>query len=344
MPSSPTPKSLRRLLDLLSALPVSAQATVAELRQALGERGNAVEPRTVQRDLRLLQRHFEIECDEGSKPHGWRWRSMAARQAVAGMSTPEALSLVLVARHLRAALPASWSPRLQELFAQAQQVLDRQGPRAGARRWADKLQVVPPGLALKPPALPTEDLLAEVAEALMQDRQLDLRYRKGSASQAAHYRLHPLGLLLRGHALYLVALSDSARHEVPRLFALHRVQAASMRPEPVAIPEGLSLAQAMADGRGQFGAMASNQALDLKLACSASLAAVLDEAPLDESQQLTPMADGRVLLQVRLKPSWELRWWLLGHIDEIELLAPTELRDEIRQTLETALQRHGKSG
>ncbi len=337
MPSASTPQSLARLLELLSALPTGRSAAPSELRQALADRGYAVDTRTVQRDLRLLQQHFAIDCDERSKPHGWRWRSMTARQAVQGLSTPEALSLVLADQHLRAVLPASWSSSLDDLFAQARHALDGLAP-AAPSRWAAKVRVIPNGLSQRAPRMAEPGAMSEVAEALMHDRQLDLRYRRGSDQRPASYRLHPVGLLLRGAQLYLVALLHGKLSERPRLFALHRVLAAERRPEAATLPPGVDMDAALAQGRGQFGS--ADAPLALQLICSAALAAVLQEAPLADDQRLQARGDGRFELHASLRASWELRWWLLGHIDEIEVLAPPSLRDELRLVLTQALARH----
>lgn len=340
MPSRPTTTSLQRLMELLDSIPAGRLRTPSELRQDLAARGVAVDTRTIQRDLRLLQQHFALECDERSKPHRWRWRSVGARDSVLGLSTPEALGLVMLEKHLQLALPASWSASLTELFAQARATLDKLGPLNGAKHWPSKVHVVPPGLGMNPPRLPSVSVLAELSEALLNDRQLQLQYCKPGHPEASAYVVHPLGLLLRGQAVYLVAQSDADRSGAARHFALHRIESASMLPKASAVPPGLDMSGVMAHSAGHFGTAMDAEAIDLCLHCDAVLAGLLEESPLCAEQRIALLHDGRYEVSARLSPSWELRWWLLSHIAELEVVAPVSLRDDLRRTLEAAAARH----
>lgn len=340
MPTARKSQSIDRLLALLGCIPSAGLATPQDLRAALAQQGLTVDTRTVQRDLRLLQQHFAIECDERSKPHGWRWRSSAAQGRVLGLSTPEALGLALLERHLRHAMPASWSASLTQLFTQARAALDKLGPHSGANRWARKIQVVPPGLGSLPAALPSGEVLAQVSDALLQERQLRLSYRKPGAPGERSYRVHPLGLLLRGSNVYLVAVNDADRTGPLRHFALHRVVAAEALPQPVALPAALDMDAAMAAGAGQFGVAAADESIDLCFRCDAELARLLEEAPLSPTQVLRPLPRDQFEVRLQIALSWELRWWLLAHVAQLEVLAPASLREELRNTLQAAALRH----
>lgn len=340
MPSAEKSQSLDRLLALLGAIPTGRLSTSSELRGALARQGMEVEPRTVQRDLRLLQRHFAIECDERSKPHGWRWSSAGARDSVLGLSAPEALGLVLLERHLRQALPASWSSSLAALFQQAHNSLEKTGPLSEASRWATKIHVAPPGLGQVPAELPPADVLEAVSEALLHERQLQLSYRKPGTKAEQGYLLHPLGLLLRGPTVYLVAVTDIEHTGPIRHFAMHRIVGAMAMPKPLALPTGMDMASAMKRSGGLFGADGGSDSIDLCFRCDRVLAELIAETPLDASQRVERLSPDWFEVQVRLSLSWELRWWLLAHIAQLEVVAPASLRDEVRRTLETGLQRH----
>ncbi|WP_305910207.1 WYL domain-containing protein [Methylomarinum sp. Ch1-1] len=67
------------------------------------------------------------------------------------------------------------------------------------------------------------------------------------------------------------------------------------------------------------------------------LAAILAETALSESQQLTESTDpGFKVVSANLPNNWQLRWWVLGEGERIELLKPEELREEIARTLREA--------
>lgn len=326
MPAQPKHDTLSRLLELLKALPHHRWATPSELRDQLADRGFDVDLRSVQRDLKDLQKSFPLDHNDKGKPHGWRWSAEAAG-GIASMSTPEALMLVLVQQHLQAALPASMLEGFENLFARARQRLERLGPRAGATRWPQKVKAVPPGLPMTPPAV---DPLVQkgLADALLADRQIDVLYAPGAKGVPRSYRLHPLGLILRGGTTYLAATRGNGPHA--SLYALHRFRRVDVLLDVVSFPPGFDLDAALKRGRGQFGIAADGTSqIKLVLACDTALADLLEESPLAPDQQSKRREDARTEVRATVADSWELRWWLLGRGRSVEVLAPTALRREV---------------
>lgn len=328
MPAQSKHDTLARLLELLKALPHHRWATPAELRAQLVDRGFEVDLRSVQRDLKELQKSFPLDHNDKGRPHGWRWSEQAAG-GIASMSTPEALMIVLVQQHLQAALPATMLEGFETLFNRARQRLERLGPRAGAQRWPAKVKAVPPGL----PTLPaTVDAAVQkgLADALLAERQVDAVYARGANGPAKVYRLQPLGLLLRGGATYLAAVRPGSTQA--QLYALHRFRSVDVRPDPVALPEGLDLAEVLRRGRGQFGIAPQGAApLELVLRCDAVMAGLLEESPLSEDQQLQRLGDGWAEVRATVADAWELRWWLLGRGPSVVVKAPAALRRDIAE-------------
>jgi predicted DNA-binding transcriptional regulator YafY len=326
MPAQPKHDTLSRLLELLKALPHHRWATPAELREQLADRGFEVDVRSVQRDLKELQKSFPLDHNDKGKPHGWRWSAEAA-SGIASMSTPEALMLVLVQQHLLAALPATMLEGFETLFARARQRLERLGPRAGATRWPQKVRAVPPGLPMLPPAVDPQ-LQKALADALLADRQIDVLYAPGAKGAPRTYRLHPLGLILRGSTTYLAATRGSGSHA--SLYALHRFRSVEVLPDMVSFPPEFDLDAALKLGRGQFGIAAEGTAqLKLVLVCDTTLADLLEEMPLGPDQQMKRLQDARAEIRATVADSWELRWWLLGRGPSVNVVGPAALRREI---------------
>lgn len=329
MPAQPKHDTLSRLLELLKALPHHRWATPSELRDQLADRGFDVDLRSVQRDLKELQKSFPVDHNDKGRPHGWRWSAEAAG-GIASMSTPEALMLVLVQQHLQAALPATMLEGFESLFTRARQRLERLGPQAGAARWPQKVKAVPPGLATLPPSVDPVVQKA-LSDALLLERQIDALYAPGSKGAPKAYRLHPLGLLLRGGTTYLVASPDASTKL--SLYALHRLRAVEMRLESTGFAPGFDLEKALQSGRGQFGiAIEGATALNLVLACEPVMGGLLEESPLSSEQRVATMVDGRIEIRATVPDSWELRWWILGRGASVEVVRPASLRREIAQT------------
>jgi predicted DNA-binding transcriptional regulator YafY len=339
MPAQPKHETLSRLLELLKALPHHRWATPGELRDQLADRGFDVDLRSVQRDLKELQKSFPLDHNDKGKPHGWRWSAEAAG-GIASMSTPEALMLVLVQQHLQRALPATMLEGFEALFARARQRLDSLGPRAGASRWPNKVRAVAPGLHGLPPG---GDRVVQkaLADALLGERQVVALYAPGARAAERSYRLHPLGLILRGGVTYLVATKSGASKGA--LFALHRFRQVDVLLDPVSFPAGHDLDAALKQGLGQFGIATETAApIRLSLSCDRTLADVLAESPLSADQRLLPLEDGRMEVGATVADSWELRWWLLSRAAAVEVLGPAALRREIGDALRAAADRYAR--
>lgn len=74
MPAANKGEVLARSYELLRSLPSTGPGiTVEDLEKTLARRGYEISTRSIQRDLNELSRIFPIECNDRSKPYGWRW-------------------------------------------------------------------------------------------------------------------------------------------------------------------------------------------------------------------------------------------------------------------------------
>ncbi len=106
--------------------------------------------------------------------------------------------------------------------------------------------------------------------------------------------------------------------------------------ERATVPSEFSL-QAFVDGGGlQFG---ETRPIRLKAWVSTMLGSQLAETKLSENQQLVPAEEG-FTLTASLTYSWRLRWWILSKTGDIEVLAPSDLRQEIAALLHAAEERY----
>lgn len=337
MANRPKHDTLSRLLELLKALPHHGWTTPSELREQLANRGFDVDLRSVQRDLKELQKTFPLDHNDKGKPHGWRWANEAAG-GIAAMGTPEALMIALVQKHLQAVLPATMLAGFDTLFIRARQKLDRLGPLSGAKQWPDKVHVVPPGMPVAAPSI-NDSVQRAVAEALLADRQIAALYTPGAKGRGRRYQLHPLGILLRGATSYLAATTGG--NSPVRLYAMHRFREAQSSPLPSELPSGLNLTTALNKGLVQFGIQDLAQPpLNLVLRCAPVLSDLLEESPLGENQRLERLPDGGACVRVSVPDSWELRWWLLGRGAGLEVIEPATLRREIATAHRQAANRY----
>ncbi len=310
-----------QMLRMIPRHPARISTTV--LQQRLEEEGFETSPRTIQRDLARLSAIYPLQCDERGKPFGWSWMADAEVLDIPGMDAHTALAFWMAEKHLAPLLPQPTLSRLRPHFSVASMVLDAIGADAGAPAWRRKLRVLHRGPDLKPPAV-SDEVQHAVHEALLHNRCLSVRYRSRARRRLSDYeQVHPLALVVKDGVSYLLCtLWD---YDDVRQLALHRLRKANVLDEPARRPQGFDLDAYIASGAMQFD---TGERIELVALFSDGAAWHLEERPLGRNQKLTPQDDGRVRLSVTVRDSSELRWWLLGYGDEVEVLAPEALRAE----------------
>jgi predicted DNA-binding transcriptional regulator YafY len=137
--------------------------------------------------------------------------------------------------------------------------------------------------------------------------------------------LSPLGLVFKGGLAYLVC---TFWHYMDiRQVVLHRVRYAEVLEAPVIVPAGFALDRYIQEGEFSYPV---GEPIRLEAVFSRGAAFHLHDTPLSADQHITDLDEGRVLLRATVDNTAELRWWLLGFGDLVEVLAPAELREEFR--------------
>lgn len=293
--------------------------------ESLGFEGNL---RTVQRDLLDLEEQGLINGD-GSRPQGWQLQGDAPGLLVGWVQPQAAMALRLLQDYLSPLIPPGIMRTLAPVFDKADEVI-KANQRHGMAEWLRRVRVVPSGFRLQVPEIPASVQTA-TTRALMEQRQLQIRYRS-LQGEAKIYPVHPLGLVLKGDILYLVA---TARHyKRPAIWAVNRILKADvLEDEPANTPEDFDL-DAFVTRQGL--AFSRQQEIRLVLKTNTTLGRLLLERPLSADQ--TWKADGEDFRFTATVPlSEDLVSWILGHRANLEVVSPAGLRREIRGHLEAAL-------
>lgn len=319
-----TPDTLLRQWAMLRLIPRSPRSIgTRELKARLEEQGFAVELRTIQRDLGKLSRMFPLTEEANGKALRWSWMAEAAPLDIPGMDPPTALAFQLAAAYLRPLLPPTTLAHLEPHIRRAQEVL------AGTRGtqfslWPDKVCPIVRGPFLQQPAILTS-VQEAVYQALLADRQLTVVYRSKAAATAKTYEVHPLGLVFRDGVVYLVCTVKD--YEDIRHLALHRIASAKVLDQPAHRPAQFTLSRYVKEEQF-FSYPVQGQPIRLEVLFERAAAVHLFERPLARDQQLIPKKDGRILLRATVRDTLELRWWLRGFGDQVEVLAPESWRNE----------------
>lgn len=326
-------RNFPRLLDTLAILQRTAHLSTTTIHARLEARGHDVNVRTLQRDLEDLARIYPIDCNRDSRPFTWCWRATAARIALPAMDWPEAISFHLVSTYLDGVLPASVKEGIQPYVDEARRKLALHFDDLPLRRWPERVRVISPGQPLLAPKTSSQVHLA-VVEAVLLGRRLKIRYQGFDKKAAKPYIVSPLGLVQNGAAFHMPVRFDG--HDDVRTITLHRVVSAEMLSDASGI-EDFDLARWIDEGALGFGGSAM---IEIKLRLFESAGELLVEAPLSKDQQIYLEAQGVHVVTATLTKTVQLTRWLLGLGPRVEVVAPPELRDELRSAVRAAADRY----
>lgn len=119
--STESSKTIKRQWHIVRYLLKGVYVSSTEVKNYLDEIGIQVEMRTIQRDLKILQDVFPLECRQDSVPHSWRWQR-AEDTAIGDINLAQALTLRLVQEQLGDILSPKLLQQLEPLFEKAKVV------------------------------------------------------------------------------------------------------------------------------------------------------------------------------------------------------------------------------
>jgi predicted DNA-binding transcriptional regulator YafY len=300
--------------------------TVQDIRHSLEGEGFEITERSIQRDLNDLSNSFPLSCDNREKPYGWSWQKDAVGFDLPGLTVPEALTLVMVEQHLHDVLPAPMVDQLQPHFKSARKRLDAEPKPGRGRSWLDKVRVVPPTQPLLPPRIDA-NVQHAVSEALLHEKQLNVRYRRRGDKTAVEYHIHPLALIQRGPTLYIYCRIYD--YEDARSLALHRMEAAQILEDSAEYPKGFLIDRQVDLGTWGFG---PGELINVELVFQPGYGDHLYETSLSKDQVIEPLADGQLRITATVADTPQLCWWLLGFGEGVEVMAPQSMRDWMAKT------------
>ncbi|MBU2979348.1 WYL domain-containing transcriptional regulator [Alteromonas sp. C1M14] len=316
--------TLSRQWEILRLLPsVGAGITASELVKRLTGLGFNVSKRTVERDLNELSRQFPLLCNDKSKPYGWRWMDNASFD-IPNLSISDCVSLIMAEEVISPLLPPSVLRPLKPRFEYAKKHLQEANQSHPLARWTDKVAIRPPSMPLLPPVI-DEQVLGIIQSALLDEKQVKVVYFGVWAKEAKTLVLHPLGLIHRGKILYLVATAFGYRDT--RLYALQRISVVEQLEEKIDKPVNFSLKDYVDSGAAEF---SLSDDIAFKARIHRSVINYLFETPLSDDMQVEKTESDWLGLTATVKDSWQFRWWLRSQGSCIEVIAPTTLRQTIK--------------
>ena len=316
-----------RCLKTLSCLPRDpGRVTTSEIHRRLQDEGFSVSLRTLQRDLESLSGSFPIGSENQGRSLAWYWAGKATLFSIPAMDAYTALTFLLAETNMQALFPAGIRASMTPYFDAARDVLVKRD-RRHLKNWKEKIRFAPRGQPLKPAHIRPEVVRA-VHEALLQDKRLLARYRKREESRGKEREINPLALLHGDSVSYLVC-SFGDYTDVWHL-PLHRFSSARLLEKPATRPAGFDLEKYLSEEQALQYPWGGEIRLDALFDTEA--AAHLRETRLSARQTLRSCPDGRVRVTATVRDTLQLRWWLLGFGEQVEVIGPETLREEFAET------------
>ena len=175
-----------------------------------------------------------------------------------------------------------------------------------------------------------------VGEALRRRRQLQVRYLSRRRAEQSERTLSPQRLVHYRHTWYLDAWCHRSR--ALRRFALDAIEQADVLDTPARDLPVAKVAAALDRGYGIFGGGRMQWAT---LLFEAEAAAWVAREQWHPRQQGRWREDGRYELRLPFVDATELAMDVLRHGEQVRVLGPSTLRDEVRRRLRAALANYG---
>lgn len=297
-------------LEILRRIPrLPGKIDAKSLHEDLIDAGFERDLRSIQRSLKTLCEHFEIECDERSKPFGYSWKLNAKGLDLPILNEQQSLLLKLAEQQLKYLLPANIMSYMKPFFEQADRLVSGSKDKP-EYQWLNKVCVTPTSLPLIP-AQVKDDIFAAVSQALFQNRLLHIEYQNPKGKKHAA-TIMPLAIATQGATIYLVCRYEGYNDN--RLLALHRIRKASMSTFTFERPKDFNLKTYQNDGHLGFG---NGEKIRLSFSIQHDAGFHLTETPLSKDQKILEENDEYYRIQATVAQNDMLEWWLLKFGEDI---------------------------
>lgn len=181
--------------------------------------------------------------------------------------------------------------------------------------------------------------LEPILTALQQNREISIEYEN-----FVHVKysgaIQPLCVKLFKRRWYVLALLSDCRK---RIFALDRIKRLELTENRFEYPDGFSPADYFRD---VFGIIAGidHKPEDIIIRTYAELPGYLRSLPMHHSQRELATENGHTDFALRLIPTFDFMQELLLHRDQLEVIAPQSLREEIASLIYKMSDKYGNAG
>ncbi|HUS89068.1 MAG TPA: transcriptional regulator [Desulfosporosinus sp.] len=282
----------------------------------------SVSKRTIYRDLQAIESELGVPI----------WEDGPKRGIVEGyvlppipFTLPEALNIFLSAR-LMQYYSRRYDPNMASTFVKLNSVVPSP--------LREQIQKTIDWLNKQPRIDKQLFVLGKLAEAWVSQHQVRIRYKALSEEEPTERVIEPYFIepAAPGHSSYVIAYSH--RVHAVRTFKIERIEDIQILSETYAIPPDFDAIDYLSSS---WGIVVDGEVVTIKMKFSPRVARIIAETVWHTSQILEPQSDGALIMILNVTNTIDLRAWILGWGEEVEVLEPVELRESIIKTTKALL-------
>ncbi len=183
-----------------------------------------------------------------------------------------------------------------------------------------------------------EEMFSLIYEASIAKKQLLLSYYGIDTKDTTERMVDPYAFKLNFGIWYLIGFCH-LRGEI-RTFRIDRIRQSEVLNKSFDIPENFNIDDYFL---GSWGIMKGPE-YKVRLKFSASIADFISECSWHPSQKLSKNKDGSINAEFNVDGLSEIKIWVMGFGENVEVLEPSELKEDIAKTLEKTLLLYKLSG
>jgi len=288
-----------------------------------------VSDKSIQRDLEFMRDRLELPLEYDAIRHGYHYTEAVSSFPTLQITEGELFALLVAERALAQYRGTRFERRLRSAFQKISEGL----PDSVSFNFSEVDQAI----SFRTTAEPILDLdtFDTLAQAVSRHQQLRLAYRKPGSTRAETRLVDPCHLANINGEWFLFAYCH-LRRDI-RTFAPGRMEAIELTGETFTPPRGFSLAAHLQDS---FGVHAGQGIREVVIRFDALAADYIREKKWHASQQLTELADGGVVLRLRLSSLVEVQRWVLGWGGHAVALEPPAFAASVRAAAQAILRAH----
>ncbi len=171
-----------------------------------------------------------------------------------------------------------------------------------------------------------DKVFVSLQEAIVEKRKVRLRYDSSFEQAEIETMLHPYRLAFVGRAWYVMGYSEL--HKAVRTFKLDRVLLAQPSDGQYRLDKPFDLDAYLGNA---WQIIREGKSYHVELVFAPMVAGNVEEVLWHRTQKTQRLTDGSLLFEADVDGLGEISWWVLGYGDQVEVKAPPELRNRIRE-------------